>query len=160
MLQMSTTATATHANMEAHAKRWMVGTAVPALRDTMEITATNTFVEAHISHVCITYRCSVKNFSMLILERSSVGICMLCVGLVMLLWNFMRLLLLCCFPVRVYEDANTCLSIVGLIVVQQVATLESGETFIFSSDFSESYHVPFLVVFFQFFFTLLHLLVF
>ena len=98
---MSTTATATHANMEAHAKRWRVGTAAPALRDTTEITATNTFVEAHISHVCITYRCSVKNFSMIILERSSVGICLFCEGLVLLLWNFMRLLLLCCFPVRV-----------------------------------------------------------
>ena len=38
--------------------------------------------------------------------------------------------------------------------VQQVATLESCETFLFSSDFSESYHVPFHIVFFQFIFQL------
>ena len=50
----------------------------------------------------------------------------------------------------------TCLSIVGLRVVQQVATLESCETFLFSSEFSEPYHVPFHVVFFQFFFQLSH----
>ena len=54
------------------------------------------------------------------------------------------------FPFLVYEDAYTCLSIVGLRVVQQVATLESCETFLFSSDFYEPYHIPFHVVFFQF----------
>ena len=47
------------------------------------------------------------------------------------------------FPFLVYEEAYTCLSTVGLRVVQQVATLESCETFLFSSDFSEPYHVPF-----------------
>ena len=31
-----------------------------------------------------------------ILERSSVGICLVCVGLVLLLWNSQRILLLCC----------------------------------------------------------------
>ena len=45
------------------------------------------------------------------------------------------------FPFLVYEETYTCLSIVGLRVVQQVATLESCETFLFSSDFSEPYHV-------------------
>ena len=44
------------------------------------------------------------------------------------------------------------MSDVGLRVVQQVATLASGETFIFSSEFSEPYHVPFHAVFFQFLF--------
>ena len=34
-----------------------------------------------------------------ILERSSVGICLLCVGLVLLLWNSQRILLLCCLPI-------------------------------------------------------------
>ena len=48
-----------------------------------------------------------------------------------------------------FLPSYTCLSIVGLRVVQQVATLESCETFLFSSDFSEPYHVPFHVVFFQ-----------
>ena len=42
----------------------------------------------------------VKNLSEMslahILERSSVGICLLCVGLVLLLWNSQRILLLCC----------------------------------------------------------------
>ena len=44
------------------------------------------------------------------------------------------------FPYLVYgEPTPSCLSIVGLRVVQQVATLESCETFLFSSDFSEPY---------------------
>ena len=34
-----------------------------------------------------------------ILERSSVGICLLCVGLVLLLWNSQRILLLCCLSI-------------------------------------------------------------
>ena len=59
-----------------------------------------------------------------------------------------------------YEETYTCLSIVGLRVVQQVATLESCETFLFSSDFSVAYHVPFHVVFFQFFFQFLHVFIF
>ena len=59
------------------------------------------------------------------LERSSVGICMLCVGLVLLLWNSQRILLLCYLPFFVYEETYTCLSIVGLRVEQQVGTLES-----------------------------------
>ena len=64
------------------------------------------------------------------------------------------------FRFLVYEEAYTCLSIVGLRVVQQVATLESCETFLFSSDFSEPYHVPFHVVFFQFFFQFMHVFIF
>ena len=60
------------------------------------------------------------------------------------------------FPFLVYEETYTCLSIVGLRVVQQVATLESCENFLFASDFSEPYHVPFHVVFFRFFFQFLH----
>ena len=96
-----------------------------------------------------------------ILERSSVRVCMLCVGLFLLLWNSQRILLLCCLSITFfYEEAYTCLSIVGLRVVQQVATLESCETVLFSSYFSEPYHVPFHVVFFQFFFQLLHVLIF
>ena len=98
-----------------------------------------------------------------ILERSSVGICLLCVGLVLLLWNLQRILCYTCYVVflfLVYEETYTCLSIVGLRVVQQVATLNSCETFLFSSDFSESYHVPFHVVFFQFIFPFLHVFIF
>ena len=53
------------------------------------------------------------------------------------------LVMIVVFPFLVYEEAYTCLSTVGLRVVQQVATLESYETFLFSSDFSEPYHVPF-----------------
>ena len=34
-----------------------------------------------------------------ILERSSVGICLLCLGLVLLLWNSQRILLLCCLSI-------------------------------------------------------------
>ena len=34
-----------------------------------------------------------------ILERSSVGICLLCVELVLLLWNSQRILLLCCLSI-------------------------------------------------------------
>ena len=64
------------------------------------------------------------------------------------------------FNVLVYEEAYTCVSIVGLRVVQQVATLESCETFLFSSDFTEPCHVPFHVVFFQFFFQFLHIVLF
>ena len=95
-----------------------------------------------------------------IIERSTIGICLLCVGLVLLLWNSLRILLLFVFPFLVYEEDYTCLSIVGLRVVQQVATVESCETFLFSSDFSEPYHVPFHIVFFQFFFQFLHVFIF
>ena len=62
-----------------------------------------------------------------ILERSSVGICLLRVRLVLLLWNSHRILLLCCLSIFVYGETYTCLSIVGLRVVQQVATLDSCE---------------------------------
>ena len=48
----------------------------------------------------------------------------------------------------------------GLRVVQQVATLESGDTLLFSSDFSEPYYVTFHDVFFQFFFQLLNVFIF
>ena len=64
-----------------------------------------------------------------ILERSSVGICLLRVRLVLLLWNSQRILLLWCLPFLVYGETYTCLSIVGLRVVQQVATLDSCENF-------------------------------
>ena len=62
--------------------------------------------------------------------------------------------------VFVYEEAYTCLFIDGIIVVQQVATLESCETVLLSSDFAVPYHVPFHVAFFPFFFQLLHVLMF
>ena len=75
-----------------------------------------------------------------------------CLGLVLLLWDSCYVV----FPFLVHEEAYTCLSVVGLRVVQHVATLESVETFLFSLDFSEPSHVPFHVVFFQF----LHVLVF
>ena len=52
-----------------------------------------------------------------------------------------------------------CLSVVCLRVVQQVATLESGENLLFSSDSSKPYHVSPHVVFLQFFFQLLHVFV-
>ena len=71
-----------------------------------------------------------------ILERSSVGICLLCVGLVLLLWNSQRVFLLCVFPFLVYEETYTCLSIVGLRVVQQVATLESWHICTLHAGFS------------------------
>ena len=69
--------------------------------------------------------------------------------------------LLCCLSISCLRGNlhTVCLSIVGLRVVQQVATLESCETFLFSSDFSEPYHVPFHVVFFQFFFQFLHVFI-
>ena len=54
------------------------------------------------------------------------------------------------------------MSIVGLRVVRQMATLESCETFLFSSDFSEPCHVPFHIVLFQFYLPVLaraHILV-
>ena len=34
-----------------------------------------------------------------IIERSTVGICLLCVGLVLLLWNSLRILMLCCISI-------------------------------------------------------------
>ena len=107
-----------------------------------------------------------------ILERSSVGICLLCVGLVkkkevkvVSLDRSKRFTLFASpgrpvhsdtnsaspgsyygtprgyscyvvFPFLVYEETYTCLSIVDIRVVQQVATLESCETFLFSSEFS------------------------
>ena len=64
-----------------------------------------------------------------ILERSSVGICLLRVRLVLLLWNSQRILLLCCLSISCLRGNlyYTCLSIVGLRVVHQVATLDSCE---------------------------------
>ena len=48
----------------------------------------------------------------------------------MLFWNYLRILF--CYVVfsfLVYEEAHTCLFVVGLRVIKQVATLESGVTF-------------------------------
>ena len=42
-----------------------------------------------------------------ILERSSVGICLLCVGLVLLLWNSQRILLLCCLSITFFTRKPT-----------------------------------------------------
>ena len=64
-----------------------------------------------------------------ILERFSVGICLLCVGLVLELPE--DTLVMLSFHFLFCEETYTCLSIVGLIVVQQVATLESCDTFLF-----------------------------
>ena len=64
------------------------------------------------------------------------------------------------FPFLGYEEAYTCLPIVGFRVVKQVATLESSETLLVSSDFSEPYHVPFHVICFQFFNKFLHVFIF
>ena len=75
-----------------------------------------------------------------ILERSSVGICLLCVGLVLLLWNSRWYSYYVVFPFRVYGEVYTCLSIVGIRVVDQVAALESCETFFFSSDLTIGYY--------------------
>ena len=58
------------------------------------------------------------------------------------------------------KPTPACPLSVGLRVVQKVATLESCETFLFSSDLSEPYHVPFHVGFFQFFFQFLHVFIF
>ena len=63
------------------------------------------------------------------------------------------------FCVSCLRERLHMLSIVGLIVVQQEATFESCETFLFSSDFSEpmTYH---FMVFFYFFFQFLHVFIF
>ena len=49
------------------------------------------------------------------------------------------------FPCLVYKEAYACLTVVCLRVVHQVATLESGETFLSSSDFFDPYQVSFHV---------------
>ena len=60
-----------------------------------------------------------------VLERPSDGISLLCVGLILLLRNSLKLLFLCCF--LIYEDAYTCLSVVGLRVVTVTAGGHFGE---------------------------------
>ena len=63
-----------------------------------------------------------------ILERSSVGICLLCVRLVLLLWNSQRILLLCCLSISCLRG-NLYLLVHCWPPSGTVATLESCENF-------------------------------
>ena len=48
---------------------------------------------------CLYLHLSEMSLAHIIIERSSVGICLLCVGLVLLLWNSQMILLLCCLSI-------------------------------------------------------------
>ena len=78
-----------------------------------------------------------------ILERSSVGICLLCVGIDLLLWNSQRLLLLCCISMSYLRGSLHLLvlcwphnSIAGGIGVRANIHLGGGQTEFCPNGFS------------------------
>ena len=63
--------------------------------------------------VCLFTRVRCR-WCIIILERSSFGICLLCAGPVLILWSSLWLLCYVVFPFPVYEEAMQCLVVRGL----------------------------------------------